>query len=62
MNAANEVAMSAFLDKKIKFLQISEIVDSVVKAHSVSRNPSLRDVLNADAWARKKAQELVSGA
>jgi 1-deoxy-D-xylulose-5-phosphate reductoisomerase len=62
MNAANEVAMTAFLDKKIKFLQISQIVDSVVKAHSVERNPSLRDVLNADEWARNKAQKLVSGA
>jgi 1-deoxy-D-xylulose-5-phosphate reductoisomerase len=62
MNAANEVAMTAFLDKKIKFLQISQIVDSVVKAHSVERNPSLRDVLNADAWARNNAQKLISGA
>jgi 1-deoxy-D-xylulose-5-phosphate reductoisomerase len=62
MNAANEVAMTAFLDKKIKFLQISQIVDSVVKAHSVERNPSLRDVLNADACARNNAQKLISGA
>jgi len=62
MNAANEVAVLAFLDKKVRFLQISEIVESIVKAHSVKSNPSLRDVLNADMWARKKAQELVSGA
>lgn len=61
MNAANEVAVLAFLDKKVKFLQISEIVGSVVKAHSVEPNPSLRDVLNADVWARRKAQELIAG-
>lgn len=60
MNAANEVAVLAFLDNSIKFLQIPGIVDSVVKAHSVKQNPSLRDVLNADAWARRKAQELIS--
>ena len=62
MNGANEVAVIAFLRKKIKFLQIPQIVDSVVKAHSVEANPSLQDVLNADAWARKKAQELIAGA
>jgi len=60
MNAANEVAVLAFLDNSIMFLQIPGIVDSVVKAHSVKQNPSLRDVLNADAWARRKAQELIS--
>lgn len=62
MNAANEVAVLAFLDKKIEFLRISEIVDSVVKAHSVEPKPILRDVLNADTWARGKAQELIVGA
>ena len=62
MNAANEVAVLAFLDKKIKFLQISEIVGSVVKVHSVEPNPSLRDVLNADVWARRKAHELIADA
>jgi 1-deoxy-D-xylulose-5-phosphate reductoisomerase len=62
MNAANEVAVLAFLGKKINFLQISEIVKSVVEAHSVMPKPSLQDILKADAWARKEAQELVAGA
>ncbi len=59
MNAANEFAVLAFLDKKIDFLQISEIVDSVIKAHFVEPNPSLQDILDADEWARKKAAELI---
>ncbi len=61
MNAANEVAVLAFLERKIEFLQIPEIVDSVVKAHSVEPKPSLQDVLKADTWAREKAQELIAG-
>jgi 1-deoxy-D-xylulose-5-phosphate reductoisomerase len=59
MNAANEVAVLAFLGRKISFPQISDIVDSVVKAHSLKPNPSLQDVLDADGWARKKAGELI---
>jgi 1-deoxy-D-xylulose-5-phosphate reductoisomerase len=60
MNAANEVAVLAFLDRKINFPQISDIVDSVVKAHAVKPNPSLQDVLHADGWARKKTGELIA--
>jgi 1-deoxy-D-xylulose-5-phosphate reductoisomerase len=59
MNAANEVAVFAYLGKKIKYLQIPETVDAVVKAHSSIAKPALKDILDADAWARKKANELI---
>jgi len=59
MNAVNEVAVSAFLQKRINFLQISKIVESVLAEHSAESNPLLQDVLNADAWARRRGQEAI---
>ena len=59
MNAANEIAVLAFLEGRITFLQIPEIVEGVVKVHSVKQHPSLQEILEADAWARQKAEELV---
>ena len=55
LNAANEVAVEAFVNRKITFLQISEIVSRVMARHSVVEHPSLEKVLAADAWARKEA-------
>lgn len=57
LNAANEIAVTAFLDEKLKFLDISHVVEETLarfKAHPAS---SLETVLNADFEARKIAQE-----
>lgn len=59
LNAANEVAVEAFLKEKISFLQISKIIDNVMKQHSLIKNPGLEDLLEADVWAREKAGELL---
>jgi len=61
MNAANEVAVLAFLQSDIAFPEIAVIVDTVVKAHQVKEQPSLQDILDADAWARKEARKLTGG-
>jgi 1-deoxy-D-xylulose-5-phosphate reductoisomerase len=61
MNAANEVAVLAFLQSDISFPEIAVIVDTVVKAHQVKEQPSLQDILDADAWARKEARKLTGG-
>ncbi len=55
LNAANEVAVSAFVDRKINFPQISELVGRVMDAHKVVEHPNLEKILEADAWARKEA-------
>ncbi len=47
-NAANERAVALFLDKKIKFLQIYDIIDSCMKAHTLIKNPSLDDILETE--------------
>ena len=51
-NAANEVAVDAFLNRKINFPQITEMVRRVMDAHQVISQPTLEKILEADAWAR----------
>jgi 1-deoxy-D-xylulose-5-phosphate reductoisomerase len=54
-NAANEVAVEAFVSRKINFPQITETVRRVMDAHKVVEHPTLEKILEADAWARREA-------
>src|SRR6185312_15653531 len=53
LNAANEVAVEAFVNRKINFPQITETVRRTMDAHQVIEHPTLDRILEADAWARK---------
>jgi 1-deoxy-D-xylulose-5-phosphate reductoisomerase len=55
LNAANEVAVEAFVNGKINFPQITEIVRRTMDAHKVVLHPALEQILEADAWARAEA-------
>ncbi|UZJ39522.1 1-deoxy-D-xylulose-5-phosphate reductoisomerase [Prosthecochloris sp. SCSIO W1102] len=55
LNAANEVAVAAFLDKKIGFTDIPAIVDKTMQEHEAYTPSSLEEYLAADKWARDKA-------
>jgi 1-deoxy-D-xylulose-5-phosphate reductoisomerase len=55
LNAANEVAVEAFVNGKINFPQITEIVRRTMEAHKVVSHPALEQILEADAWARREA-------
>ncbi|RME64732.1 MAG: 1-deoxy-D-xylulose-5-phosphate reductoisomerase [Nitrospirae bacterium] len=57
LNAANEVAVEAFLEGRISFLTIPVIIEEVLAEHTVTDALSLEDVLEADRWARQKAIE-----
>jgi 1-deoxy-D-xylulose-5-phosphate reductoisomerase len=59
MNAANEVAVAAFLDRQIPFLAIPRLIETVLAALPVFTVNTLEDVLNADAAARVAAREWV---
>jgi 1-deoxy-D-xylulose-5-phosphate reductoisomerase len=59
LNAANEVAVAAFLDKQISFLSIPRVIEVVLDALPVSPVGCLEDVLGADAEARRAAQQQV---
>lgn len=57
MNAANEVAVSLFLRKRLSFAGIPKVIARVMKAHKNTRKPALDEIFDADAWARAKAAE-----
>jgi len=57
LNAANEVAVEAFVNRKINFPQITETVRRTMEAHKVVAHPTLEQILAADAWARNGALE-----
>ena len=56
MNAANEIAVAAFLDRKIRFPEIWRIVEDVMNRHTPVAHPDLDAILEADQWARAQAQ------
>jgi len=58
LNAANEIAVSAFLNEKIKIAEIPAIIQTTMKNHSVKINPAIADILDADYWARQEALAL----
>jgi 1-deoxy-D-xylulose-5-phosphate reductoisomerase len=55
LNAANEVAVEAFVNRQINFPQITGLVAKVMEAHKVVAHPTLEQILAADAWARQEA-------
>lgn len=59
LNAANEIAVDAFLKGKISFLKISEIIHQVMKSHICINKPSLEEILEADNWAREYSRKKV---
>ena len=60
LNAANEVAVEAFLDAKLGFTSISLVIERSMNAHTVERVSTLDDVRRVDAWARDKARAMVA--
>ena len=59
LNAANEIAVNAFLNQQIPFTAIAKVVAMTMEAHDVHANPALSDILAADQDARQKAAALV---
>ena len=59
LNAANEVAVDAFLNRRLRFTHIARVVEATVAACRAAEPATLDDVLEVDARARAKAAELV---
>jgi 1-deoxy-D-xylulose-5-phosphate reductoisomerase len=62
MNAANEIAVAAFLAREVRFPQIWEIVEQVMNRHTPVAQPDLDAILEADQWARAQARGCVPSA
>jgi len=59
LNAANEVAVQAFLDAKLSFVQIPEVIGLTMESHRIDKQPNLSDIKEADQWARHQARDIM---
>lgn len=59
MNAANEVAVAAFLENKIRFEKIPEIIEKTIKRTKNKQNPSLEEIIEADMKSREVALSII---
>ncbi len=59
LNAANEVAVEAFCQRRLSFEGISSTVARVLERHQVVANPSLEEIFEADSWARRMSEDAV---
>ena len=55
LNAANDVAVEAFCQRRISFTGIPDMIERVMRKHRVKKQAGLDDIWRADAWARKEA-------
>src|SRR4029078_2882564 len=62
MNASNEIAVAAFLDRKVRFPEIWGIVEQVMNQHTPVAHADLDAILGDDRWARAQAQGCVQSA
>ena len=60
LNAANEIAVGAFLERRLAFVEIPRVISEVLARHSVRAADSLQDVLVADDWARRQATTAIA--
>jgi 1-deoxy-D-xylulose-5-phosphate reductoisomerase len=58
--AADEIAVELFLEQRIRFPQIAEIIDKTISLHHSIANPTLDEILTADKWARDTALKSVA--
>jgi 1-deoxy-D-xylulose-5-phosphate reductoisomerase len=61
MNAANEIAVTAFLDRQVPFPRIWQTVHEVMDQHTSVAHPDLDEILRADQWARAEAAKTLKG-
>ncbi|HVF90745.1 MAG TPA: 1-deoxy-D-xylulose-5-phosphate reductoisomerase [Blastocatellia bacterium] len=61
MSAANEIAVAAFLDRRIRFMDIPRVISETMEAHDTTEASSLETIIEADRWARAHASSLSSG-
>lgn len=60
LNAANEVAVGAFLERRLAFAGIPGVIEQVLARHTGVTSPTLAEVLEADDWARRAAAGAVA--
>lgn len=61
VNAANEVAVAAYLEGKLPFSKITSVSHSVLEHHNFEQQPTLQRLFELDAWARKESEKWIYG-
>jgi 1-deoxy-D-xylulose-5-phosphate reductoisomerase len=61
LNAANEVAVNAFLEGSLKFTEIPILLKRVMEEHEVKPVHTIEDILKADHWARERSKAILEG-
>jgi len=59
LNAANEIAVSAFLGGSLKFTEIPLFLQRVMQEHEVRTVHTVEDILKADHWARERSKAIL---
>ncbi len=59
LNAANEVAVAAFLERRIAFRKIHRVIERTMEAHASRHAEEVQEILEVDRWARDKARQLI---
>ncbi|MBI1976766.1 MAG: 1-deoxy-D-xylulose-5-phosphate reductoisomerase [Candidatus Omnitrophica bacterium] len=59
MNGANDTAVEAFLEEKIRWNEIPELIETVLSRHQKCENPGLARILELDRWAREETTRLI---
>jgi len=59
LNSSNEIAVEAFLKRRINFSQIPKVIERVMLLHKNIVNPELEDIIDAHYWAKEKTEELL---
>lgn len=60
LNAANEVCVDAFLDRKISFYSIPKVIEKVMRRHRSIDNPGITEILQAHEWARQETARSIA--
>ena len=61
LNAANEIAVNAFLEGTIPFTDVPLLISRTMEKHEVKTAQTIEDILRADQWAREKAKSVLEG-
>jgi len=59
LNGANEVAVNAFLEGKIGFLEIPQLIEETMEKHETFPLNSIDQAIEADQWAQSRAKEIL---
>jgi 1-deoxy-D-xylulose-5-phosphate reductoisomerase len=61
LNAANEIAVNAFLEGSLKFTDLPLLLQRVMEEHDVKSVHTIEDILRADQWARERSKTILEG-